>query len=662
MRGALCLTILLILLPIGQSALSSQPALGSQVAVHSDVKIVEALVRFPSEHVGIANLGEIDVNLTGWSISDGEGSWTFKGGPILAPKGELFIGPNLTFLALVHPEGQQASPEEMTKKGRLVLADEGDEVLLVDQVGDLVDVLTYGKSSYSGLGWSGEKVAAPPEGKALRREGESPHSDSDTKNDWAVGTLGRSILIPVEAGSMVEPFLCPDQMRYMLLREISFAHSSVSIEVYILSDPALASALVSASSRGVRIRILVEGEPVGGLTESQSSILQALRQSGCEVYLSCGFHGFKRFDYLHPKFMVVDGRRALLASENFAPTSLEGNRGWGVSVESQRVAGAFLEVFEHDVDPRYPDIKALEMDPSFSAPGLEGQFIVSGGGVPEAMRADIETVLAPDFGYPAILSLIDGARSRLYLELYYMTDQWRPGLDPYQSILSAARRGVSVRLILDGNWYNNEEGKGNSALAERMNSVALHEGLDLRAKTLSPFHGIDTLHNKGAIADDKALVCSINWVRASFERNREAGVVIDSAQVAAYFAQAFEEDWVDDAVAPELIVPSSVQLVEGQQLVLNASTSDNSGSVRVTWDVGCDGSVQGEGLFFVARLPPGETVIGVTAFDSSNNSRFQVVRVMVTPRQQEAALPYAIAGTLAAGAAIWGVRKRVKRA
>ncbi|HUL39496.1 MAG TPA: hypothetical protein VLU38_04310, partial [Methanomassiliicoccales archaeon] len=113
---------------------------------------------------------------------------------------------------------------------------------------------------------------------------------------------------------------------------------------------------------------------------------------------------------------------------------------------------------------------------------------------------------------------------------------------------------------------------------------------------------------------------------------------------------------------PELIVPSSVQLVEGQQLVLNASTSDNSGSVRVTWDVGCDGSVQGEGLFFVARLPPGETVIGVTAFDSSNNSRFQVVRVMVTPRPQEAALPYAIAGTLAAGAAIWGVRKRVKRA
>jgi len=67
------------------------------------MKLCEVLPRFPYEHIGIINMGVSSINLTGWSLSDGEGAWTFEGGPELDRREELYVGTNLTFIRLVHP-------------------------------------------------------------------------------------------------------------------------------------------------------------------------------------------------------------------------------------------------------------------------------------------------------------------------------------------------------------------------------------------------------------------------------------------------------------------------------------------------------------------------------------------------------------------------------
>ncbi|MDD1746557.1 MAG: phospholipase D-like domain-containing protein [Methanomassiliicoccales archaeon] len=661
MRGALCLIILLILLPIGQGFLSSPGASASSVNNHNILKLCEVLPRFPYEHIGIINMGASSINLTGWSLSDGEGSWTFDGGPILDRRGELYVGPNLTFMRSVHPGELVVDALELYRKGRLTMADEGDEVLLLDPQGVVVDAMAYGKSNYVGAGWTGDKATSPSEGKALRRSALSPYSDTDTKSDWSITTLGRTGFSSISASALVEPFLCPEEMRSRMLREIGFAHESISVEVYILSDLRVASALAAALERGVRVRVLVEGEPVGGLTDSQEETLQALSDQGCEIHITSAFHGFKRYDYLHPKVLVVDGRRALIASENFASSSMENNRGWGVVVDSPIIAAAFQEVFEKDIGDGIPDIRRLEgrlgMDLVVFDNVLHDQGQIALG----SLNAKVRTVLAPDFSYPSILGLISQAQRRLLLELYYLSDQWDEERDVFQSVIDAARRGVSVRLLLDGSWYNNEEGRGNGALAKRMNDIAEQEGLDLRAKTLSPLHSFETLHNKGLVSDDLVLISSINWVRASFERNREVGAIIESAEVAEFFAQAFETDWVDDAIAPELMVQGSTRIKEGEMLVLNATALDNSGSARISWDVGLDGTIEGEGAFFVARLPPGEALIRVTALDPSNNSCSLIVNVTVAPSPEDGALIHAASVPALVAISIWALRKRVKR-
>jgi cardiolipin synthase A/B len=661
MRGALSLIILLILLPIGQGILSSPGANASSLPSRDILKLCEILPRFPFEHIGIINLGASSVNLTGWSLSDGEGSWNFEGGPELDRRGELYVGFNLTFMRLVHPGRLAVDPLELHRKGRLAMADEGDEVLLVDPQGTVVDAIAYGKSIYSGAGWNGEKAAPPGEGKVLRRSTLNPYSDTDTKTDWSISTMGRTSFSSISASALVEPFLCPEEMRSRMIREIRFAHESISVEVYILSDLNVASALASALERGVRVRVLVEGEPVGGLTDSQEEVLQALSNQGCEVCTISSFHGFKRYDYLHPKFLVVDGRRALLASENFAYSSMEDNRGWGVVVDSPIIAEALLDVFDKDIDSGFPDISRLKSRIGTETIVLDRVPDDQEQRTSDSIGAKVRTVLAPDFSYPSILGLISQTQRRLLLELYYLTDQWDEERDIFQSVMDAARRGVSVRLLLDGSWYNNEEGRGNGALAKRMNDIAGQEGLDLRAKTLSPFHGYETLHNKGLVSDDITLISSINWVRASFERNREVGAIIESAEVAEYFAQAFEADWEDDAIAPELMVHGSTQIQEGEMLVLNATALDNSGSTRIAWDVGLDGTIEGEGAFFVSTLPPGESSIRVTALDPSNNSCSLIINVTVMASAKDEALIYAAPVPALVAISIWAVRKRVKR-
>jgi phosphatidylserine/phosphatidylglycerophosphate/cardiolipin synthase-like enzyme len=74
------------------------------------------------------------------------------------------------------------------------------------------------------------------------------------------------------------------------------------------------------------------------------------------------------------------------------------------------------------------------------------------------------------------------------------------------------------------------------------------------------------LHNKGLIVDrQKVVVSSTNWSENSITRARESGVLIESAEIAGYFAEVFDFDWsvaTDPTLLPAnapLFLPGAVQ-------------------------------------------------------------------------------------------------------
>ena len=626
------------------------------------VMISAVMPAFVAEYIGLYNPGDQVQSLKGWTISDQEGTLTFIQDISLAPGEELLVASDLALVQRLVPDANVLcyASESILKKGRFQLADEGDEVLLFDKLGLCCDAVVMGKSEYAGIGWQGRPCAKVPEGQELRRS-LGPLMDTNGSIDWHLTVPGRSAMTSSVATGRVEPFLSPVQMRGRIFRELEFAQATVKAAVYELTDDVIAQALCGCADRGVKVQVLLEGMPVGGILEAEGRAIRALQDSKCDVLLLKAFNGYKRYAYMHAKYLVVDGRRTLITSENWATSSFDGNRGWGVVIDSAPVAswyqGVFDADFDHDRLDAYPP-PLYNSRNSSSSPALP-----SAEEMIESYAAEVRTVISPDFSLSAVSSLLASARERILLELFYWEDR-SDVLSLRRELLEAAERGVEVRVLFDGSWYNQEGGNGNRAVAELLNLEASTHGLNLEARVCSAYHDFTTIHNKGAIVDDYSLVSSINWGLSAFNENREVAIVIHSSEVAGRFSTAFFDDWVNDSEPPVIrISPMNGTYFEGQRVIIDSSnSSDDAGIAGTFWDLQDDGSIDWRGSVLVCRLPSGHSPIRLTVVDINNNSASTLLWVEVEPKDDEGIdVPWEMALAAIPIAIIWKGLKRVNR-
>ncbi|MDD1773704.1 MAG: phospholipase D-like domain-containing protein, partial [Methanomassiliicoccales archaeon] len=343
--------------------------------------------------------------------------------------------------------------------------------------------------------------------------------------------------------------------------------------------------------------------------------------------------GYKRYDYLHCKYAVIDGRRSIVMSENWVVDGINRNRGWGAVVESRDLASYLTHVFEHDFTDRSLDVWPIgEVLEGQEDSGLAG-FGSTGFGLENLTRfeASVRPLVAPDYSLERLGELIGNAKSRILVEQFYCDSSWLSSDGLVSSLFSAASRGVNVRVLLDSSWFNSGESRNNSEVVERLNERASEMGVDLKARLVSEYHPFKIIHNKGMVIDNVAVVSSMNWAYSSFRENREIGLEIWSEGVASYFSNAFWEDWVTDPYPPVINLSfRSMTVNEDTPVWLDVSKStDNAGIFRVSWDDGADGSIEWEGPTQLVRLSPGKHVISVTIVDRFNNSVTSVVEVLV---------------------------------
>jgi cardiolipin synthase len=346
----------------------------------------------------------------------------------------------------------------------------------------------------------------------------------------------------------VTTFVSPDCSNEVFMEAINRASGTVFVNMYELSSPSLGASLISAKARGVDVRVLIEGGPVGGISPSEKSLIWAINKSGIPVssmVSSKTEHAPYRYD--HAKYIIIDDSSLLLTSENFKntglpPKGMSGNRGWGVLLRDPLLAGYFTEVFTADsgsrsVVPYRGTAGDAEPAPSekhtveFHPAQFEG--------------ATVTPVISPDTSYQ-IVDLLDSARTSIEIEQAYIKNETPYTLNPYlSSAINASRRGVHVRVLLDSYWYNVEGPNDNDEMVALINNIGAAEHIPLEAKcidlSVSP---VEKIHNKGVIVDnERVLVSSINWNTNSPNFNRETGVIIDHPGVARYFREVFDDDW-----------------------------------------------------------------------------------------------------------------------
>jgi phosphatidylserine/phosphatidylglycerophosphate/cardiolipin synthase-like enzyme len=384
---------------------------------------------------------------------------------------------------------------------------------------------------------AGERVELRRDGRAVDAlaYGSAPEAEVWTRDGWR--PLGATDHAPaVERGVPVRAFALPDAPGVPdgVLRS---ADRRLYLAGYTFSSARAADALAAAARRGVDVRVLVEGGPVGGVTRREARLLDRLARAGVEVRAVAG--PYARYDFHHAKYAVADDR-ALVTSENWKPSGTGGraNRGWGVVVRDAELADRLARVFRADAGWRAAvEWQRYRANQTFqSATASTGSYPARFR--PRRFRADaVHLVVAPDNAESRVVSLVRSADRSVAVQQVSV----EPGSPFLRAAVAAARRGVRVRVLLSGAWYVRED---NRKLVGRLRNLSAREGLPLDASLVEPRSRFEKVHVKGVVVDRRRVyVGSLNWNNHSARENRELGVILAGGEVGRYYARVFRADW-----------------------------------------------------------------------------------------------------------------------
>jgi phosphatidylserine/phosphatidylglycerophosphate/cardiolipin synthase-like enzyme len=288
---------------------------------------------------------------------------------------------------------------------------------------------------------------------------------------------------------VVGVFVEPDDGRKPILDELAAARSTVDLQVYLLTDNEIITALIDADRRGVRVRVMMEENPFGG-PGSQPEVFDRLQDSGVEVRWSPDPYRFA-----HIKTFVIDDAVAIIMNLNLTKSAFTNNREFAAITTRPGEVAEAAAIFEADW--------AGAPDPP------DGPLVVS----PSSSRREL-------------LELIASAQTSLDIYAEVVRDQ-----EAVAAIVDAAERGVVVRLIVP---------------TERdENARELYFGLmddDVDVRTVPGLY----VHAKLIVADEqRAFIGSQNFTATSMDQNRELGLLIDDPGLLARLDQTFESDFAN---------------------------------------------------------------------------------------------------------------------
>ncbi len=471
--------------------------------------------------------------LDGIKVSDGEGGFRFP--EFSRISGKLVIARNGKAYSEVHGKAPDfeifdTSPgiPDVIRSGNMQLSNTGDELLL-----------------YSGPDLQ-QKISWP--GDVSCRQGQV-HFIGNGVWDPRVLMIGQTRISTASFEDVSgTAFVAPDSSFTAFRQVTGSAREEILVNVYEFSSPAMAEELVRASERGVRVTVLLEGGPVGGISSEERSVVFMMNRSGIPVYQMVNTGSVHApYRYNHAKYMVIDHRVLFLTSENFKthgfpPGGQSGNRGYGVILYDPALAAYFHSVYEQDMGGNW--IVPLEgKDGELEEPGTEAYNVEFEAFSFEGAR--VTPVISPDTS-SEVCALIRSAERSIDIEQAYVKNSGENDQNPFLSeVFNASERGVAVRVLLDSYWFSVEGDDDNDEMVEFINNRARSTGLPLEARCAALGNGDpEKVHNKGVIVDGrKVLVSSINWNLNSPTFNREAGVIIDHPEAGAYFSAVFERDW-----------------------------------------------------------------------------------------------------------------------
>jgi cardiolipin synthase A/B len=328
-----------------------------------------------------------------------------------------------------------------------------------------------------------------------------------------------------------------------MIEAVDRAQQEVLIETYIFdfagAGADVGRALTRAAQRGVRVCVVVDGVGTGALPLEWA---QRFAEAGvqCRVYSPLAGIGFwlpSRWRRLHRKLCVIDNQVAFCGGINILDDFIDPNVPGGLQLPRLDYAvslrGPLVDKVHDAMTQLWSRIEAVRE--------LRSQDIA---GALDALRSADQDLRLPTRGTVQLV-LRDNVRNRSQIERAYRkalasarhdvvvaSAYFFPGLRLRRALAMAARRGVRVRLLLQGKYEYFVPYRASRQLYGKL----LAAGVEIYEYQAS------VLHAKVAVVDGHwATVGSSNLDPFSLLLAREANVVVRDASFAQELQASLSE-------------------------------------------------------------------------------------------------------------------------
>ncbi|MDP3723973.1 MAG: phospholipase D family protein [Candidatus Omnitrophota bacterium] len=129
------------------------------------------------------------------------------------------------------------------------------------------------------------------------------------------------------------------EIREALLELLNGAQRSIDVEMYVLTDDEVVTALERAEARGVQVRVILDPNQ-----SSNQKHVERLKVHGVEVK----WFPVNKPAQMHRKLAIVDGKRLFAGSVNWSYNGLARNEELMLLVEDAEIARKLDEIFAGD--------------------------------------------------------------------------------------------------------------------------------------------------------------------------------------------------------------------------------------------------------------------------------------------------------------------------
>lgn len=289
---------------------------------------------------------------------------------------------------------------------------------------------------------------------------------------------------PADGTVLVEP----NQGMQTIDEFVASAQHSVDMTMYELADPQMEKILIADATRGVDVRVLLDRAYHGGAVNKDAAA--TLSAGGVHVAWA------NPRTIIHQKTITVDDAESCIMTLNLTAEYYPTTRDLAVFDTNPADISAIVSAFNQDFTGVVPG-------PASSG---SGDLVWSPGST------------------PALVSLIGSATTNLDIESEELDD---PAI--VAALVSAARRGVSVRITMEAN----------TQWDPAFNQITAAGGHIFTYNDPNGFY----IHAKFVDVDDTTVwIGSENFTVASLVYNRELGIVLHHPATAEQVASLFDHD------------------------------------------------------------------------------------------------------------------------